>query len=76
MSSRFNSFWKQLIPTNLNRSDLDAPFGITNYRSLFSDPLSEVSLDLQDFDEKMDSSSRGRRYRQQLESRCFEDVAG
>jgi len=75
MSSRFNFFWKQLIPTNLNRSDLDAPFGIANYRSLFSDPLSEVSFDLQDFDEKMDSF-RGRRSRQKLESRCFEDVAG
>ncbi|MBS0649831.1 MAG: hypothetical protein JSR93_01595 [Verrucomicrobia bacterium] len=76
MASRFNFFWKQLIPSSLNRSDLDVPFGKANYRSLFSDPLSEVRTASEDLDENMGSSCRTRRKRQKFESRCFEDVAG
>lgn len=74
MSSRFNFFWKQLIPSHLNRSDLEVPFGKANYRSLFSDPLREAAANLHDQEDP--SSCRGRHSRKKYDPLCVEDVAG
>lgn len=73
MSSRFNFFWKQFIPSHLNRSDLEVPFGKANYRSLFSDPLNEATANMHNLE---DSSCRGHHNRQKYDPLSIEDVVG
>jgi hypothetical protein len=75
MSSRFTSFWKQIIPPSL--SSIDSPFERASYRSLFlADSICKKPTCSEDLAETTTTSDRTRTKGLSIDPRCFEDVAG